>query len=126
MTQAPDRRVDRRPWLVLAVVVVVAAVILGSLGYATAERRRSVEIVEAHELDDVLLVVVGTCGGEPTVTKLDQTAAEVRIAVESTTRLLASAHNDCQDGVEVHLDAPLGDRVLIDGSNGHAVVVQRF
>jgi len=128
MTLTPDRRV-RRSWLVLAVVVVVvvAAVIVASLSYATAERRRSVEIVNAEELDDVvLLLAVDSCGGEPTVTELDQAEAEVRIAVESTTRLLASETNDCQDGVEVQLDAPLGDRVLIDGSNGRAVAVQRF
>jgi len=121
MTLTPDRRV-RRSWLVLAVVVVLAA----GYFYATAERRQPVEIVNAEELDEVLLVVVGTCGGEPTVSELDQGDAEVRIVVESTTQLLAGAGGDCQDGVEVHLDAPFGDRVLIDGSNGQAVEVQQF
>lgn len=123
MTQTPGRRVPR-PWPVLAVVVVLAAVIAAGYVYATAERRRPVEIVGATAFDNVVMLEVGSCGGEPTVTELDQADGEVRIAVEATTRLMGAAA-ECLDGLEVHLDAPLRDRVLIDGSNGQTVEVQR-
>lgn len=123
MTRTPHRRVSR-PWLVLAAVVVLAAVIIVGYVYALAERRRPVEIAGALVFDHVLMLEVGSCGGEPTITELDQAADEVRIAVEATTRPLGPA-NDCLDGIEVQLDAPLRDRVLIDGSNGQAVEVQR-
>jgi len=123
MTQTSGRRVSR-PGLVLGVVVVLAAVIAAGYVYAIAERRRPVEIFGAMASDDVVVLEVGSCRGEPTVTELDQADGEVRIAVEATTRPLGPAA-ECLDGIEVQLDAPLRDRVLIDGSNGQAVEVQR-
>lgn len=122
MTQTADRRVPRR-WLVLAAVVVLA-VIAAAYDYALTERRRPVEIMTAMAFDGVVVLEVGSCRGEPTVTELDQADAEVRIAVEATTRLMGPAM-ECADGIEVQLDAPLRDRVLIDGSNGQPVEVQR-
>ena len=123
MRQTRDRRVPR-PGLTLAVVVVLAAVIATAYVYAAAERRRSVEIDGAMAFDEVVLLVVGSCGGEPTITRLEQADGEVRIAVEATTRPMGPAA-ECQDSIEAQLDAPLGDRLLIDESNGQAVEVQR-
>ena len=123
MTQATVRRVRRR-WLVLAVVGVLATVIIVGYIYATAERRRPVEIIGATSLDEVVVLEVSSCHGEPTVTELDQADGDVRIAVEATTRPLGPA-DECNDVLEVRLDTPLGDRVLIDWSNGQEVEVQR-
>jgi len=118
-----DRRV-RRPALVAAVVVLLVAVVGGGYGYATAERRGLVQVVAATAMDDVLIVEVASCGGEPAVTELDQAESEVCVAVEATTRPTGPA-NQCLDSIDVRLDAPLHDRVLVDGSNGQAVEVQR-
>lgn len=123
MRQTPDRPVPR-PAVVLAVVLVVAAVVAAAYVYATTERRRSVEIVAATAFDDIVLLEVSSCGGEPTITKLDEADDDVRIVVEATTRLIGAAA-ECLDSIEAQLDAPLGDRVLIDESNGEAVEVQR-
>lgn len=123
MPQPAGRRVPRLR-LVLAILVLLAAVIAAVYVYATAELRRPVEIYSATVSNNVVILEVSSCGGEPTVTELDQLDGEVRISVESTTRLIGTAA-ECLDGLEVQLDAPLRDRVLIDGSNGQPVEVQR-
>lgn len=112
-----------RRWLVLTVGGVLAALLVAVYAYAYAERRRPVEIYGATEIDAVVLqFYVGSCGGEPIVTELDQSEDEVRIAFEATTG--GWYGNDCLDSIDVRLDAPLSGRVLTDGSNGDEAEVQ--
>lgn len=66
---------------------------------------------------------VGSCNGEPEVTVLEQTDTEVRVEITSTTPAPGWPGADCLDGLELTLDAPLGDRALVDLSTGDAVTV---
>ena len=103
--------------------MVLAAVVVAVFVFTTGERRRAVEIVTGTASGDVVVLEVGSCGGEPAVAELEESASEVRVTVEATTRPLGPAA-ECLDGVEVRLSAPLGDRVLVDGASGQPVEVQ--
>lgn len=87
--------------------------------------RGPVEIWEASTADGTgLQLVVASCNGEPEVTALEQTDTEVRIEVTSTTPAPGWPGEDCLDGLELTLDAPLGDRALVDLSTGDTVGVR--
>ena len=120
-------RLLQRSWsrsrLVPAGALVLTAVVIAGFLYATAERRRPVEIDLATASSDLLLLEVGSCGGEPAVVELQETADEVRIEVEATTRPLGGAA-ECLDGLRVRLSEPLGGRLLLDGASGDVVEVQ--
>jgi len=62
-----------------------------------------------------LFVTAGTCGGGPAaaVTEYDD---RVEIEVESTVQLGGGPRALCLDGVRIELDAPLGDRALVNAS----------
>lgn len=62
----------------------------------------------------VLHLVVDTCDGDPEP-EVVETEADVTVTVVSTRRDLGDG---CQDAVEVTLEAPLGDRSVIDGATG--------
>ena len=66
--------------------------------------------------DDVVHLWVDTCNGDPEVDVVES-AEEVTVTVVSTRRNPGDA---CQDDVSVTLEAPLGDRELIDGATGRA------
>ena len=71
-----------------------------------------------------MVLEVRSCGGEPAITELDESEDEVRIAVEATTRPVGET-DECLDSVEARLATPLRGRVLVDGSSGQTVEVQR-
>lgn len=86
--------------------------------------RGPVEITEASTADgSTLQLYVGSCNGEPEVTVLEQTGTEVRVEITSTTPAPGWPGADCLDGFELTLDAPLGDRALVDLSTGDTVRV---
>lgn len=64
-----------------------------------------------------LEIVVPTCHGDPEAT-VEQTQASVIITVVST---LYDPGDSCQDLVNITLDEPLGDRIVVDGTTGEAV-----
>lgn len=72
--------------------------------------------------DRQLEVGVGTCNQDPQVTAVE-TEAEVRLS--SNEVLPRGASNDCQDVDIVTLDAPLGERKVIDEASGDEVRVRR-
>lgn len=87
--------------------------------------RGPVEIWEAYTGGGTgLQLTVGSCNGEPEVTVLEQTDTEVRIEVTSTTPAPGWPGEDCLDGLELTLDAPLRDRALVDVTTGEAVAVR--
>ena len=65
-------------------------------------------------VDDVVQVSVDTCNGD-SAADVVETSDSVTITVTSTQR---ENSGDCLDGVEVALDAPLDDRVVVDGATG--------
>lgn len=86
--------------------------------------RGPVAVTEAEAIDGTLQLYVGSCNGEPEVTLLEQTATEVRVEVTSTTPAPGWPGADCLDGLALTLDAPLGDRTLVDASTGDVVAVR--
>lgn len=88
--------------------------------------REPVGFGEVYLVDDrTLQMNVWSCNGEPEVTALEETDGEVRLEVTSTVAAPGWASQDCLDGIEVTLAAPLGDRTLIDITTGDAVDVTR-
>lgn len=89
--------------------------------------RGPVEIWEAYAGGGAgLQLTVGSCNGEPEVTVLEQTDSEVRVEITSTTPAPGWPGEDCLDGLELTLDAPLGDRALVDVTTGDIVAVTTF
>lgn len=89
--------------------------------------RGPVEIWEAYTTGGTgLQLTVGSCNGEPEVTVLEQTDSEVRVEITSTTPAPGWPGEDCLDGLELTLDAPLGDRALVDVTTGDIVAVTTF
>ncbi|WP_299521160.1 hypothetical protein [uncultured Serinicoccus sp.] len=72
--------------------------------------------------DRELEVAVDTCNRDPDVTALES-EEEVRLKV-SVARSFALNSNSCGDAAKVVLDEPLGDRRVIDDSNGAELEVQ--
>jgi len=103
--------------------VMLAVVATAGYLYATAERRRPVEIVGAMVVSEAVIVEVRSCGGEPEITAIEESPREVRITVEASTRLIRSG-SECADSIEAQLEFPLRDRLLIDGTSGQPVEVR--
>lgn len=102
----------------------LAAVLVMALAGCPATVRKPVEFSHVTLTDDrTLEMSVDSCNGNPEVTELEQTETEVRLEVTSTVPGPGQPGNDCMDGIEVTLDAPLGDRVLVDARTGDAVEV---
>lgn len=86
--------------------------------------RGPVEVWEAYTGGGTgLQLTVGSCNGEPEVTVLEQTDTEVRVEITSTTPAPGWPGEDCLDGLELTLDAPLGGRTLVDVTTGDTVTV---
>lgn len=65
-----------------------------------------------------MVLAIGTCDGEPEVTRLDQGTARVEVEVTSTRHDPGDAGLDL---LTVELESPLADRELIDLSTGAVV-----
>jgi hypothetical protein len=69
-----------------------------------------------------LSVMVDGCRLDPTVDDLQQTAQEVRLLVRRD-HPAPLGTSSCADAVTVELDAPLGDRRVVDARSGVEVQV---
>ena len=88
--------------------------------------RQPVPFTSVHLVDDrTLQVSVPSCNGDPEVTALEESDAQVRLEVTSTVATPGWPSQDCLDGIEVTLEAPLGDRTLVDITTGDVVDVVR-
>lgn len=106
--------------LALAVVAVAVAVTL-TRGFSS---RDQVPVTDAFLFEqDRLTLVVDTCGREPELDLLREQDEVVEVAVVSTRTFGGSGGGDCQDSVEVRLQAPLGERSLVDATTGGALTV---
>lgn len=86
--------------------------------------RTTVGFNEAHDFGGTTLqLIVGSCNGDPEVTALEETADEVRIEVTSTIPAPGWGGDGCLDSFDVVLDAPLGDRRLVDLTTGRSPTV---
>lgn len=106
--------------LLLAVVVVAVAVTL-TRGVSWRDQVPVTRAILSAE--DSLTLVVNTCGGEPAIDLLREQNETVEVAVVSTRTFGVPGGEDCLDGVEVQLRAPLGDRNLVDATTGDDLAV---
>ena len=106
--------------LVLAIVAVGVAVTL-TRGVSWRDK---VPVSEAFLTEqNHLTLLVDTCGGEPELDLLREENDVVELAVVSTRTFGGSGGGDCQDPVEVRLQAPLGERSLVDATTGDDLTV---
>lgn len=117
----------RRRWWIVGALIAAGVVLAGVAwmvlhGYTTRER---VEVVSASYWVDrsQLMLTVGTCGGDPELSKLEETATQVDVEVVSTVPRFRGS-NDCLDVVEVTLPQPLGQRQVVDLATGQVVDVE--
>jgi hypothetical protein len=89
-----------------------------ALGVGCSSAPRIVEAVGAPD-SDRLGLVVDTCNADLAVTIGESTE---RVTVTITAR--GDTSDDCLDSVTLQLDAPLGDRVVVDGASGEVVPVR--
>ena len=88
--------------------------------------RSEVRVMEAHLLDpdrpDRLSLGVASCNGAPRAS-FRKTDVDVQVKVIAFSTPLHGG-DDCRDGVDVYLQEPLGDRVVIDMHTGQVVSVR--
>ncbi len=84
--------------------------------------RSDVRVDEAYLLTPQRLeLIVASCHGAPRVS-LRETDVDVQVKVKSFSTPFRGGL-DCQDGVEVSLREPLGDRAVVDEHTGKVVSV---
>lgn len=106
--------------LPIAMVVIFVALIGGIVWFLNSPA--PVDVAEAEVVDDDLTAIVNSCGGDLAV-DVHEDDSLVRVRVLDHRFRLRFAGNDCQDGVQIPLSVPLGQRNLIDDSSGHQVAV---
>lgn len=90
--------------------LLVAAMTLGACSSAT---HPSISDVYGDPTSTELTLSIGSCNQNPTV-DVDETATKIRLTVTAD----ADNSEDCADGATVTLDAPVGDRDIIDENTG--------
>ncbi len=105
---------------VLLIVGVAAAVFVAAIVWWAGDGMREVGIIEAVARTETELgLSISACNAARNDVDVVETDEEVVITVTSSD---APGGDDCADGVEVELGAPLGSQTLIDGSNGDRLV----
>ena len=98
-------------------VALVGAVVVGLSGCSHGP----VDIQRASVSPDgrTLQLIVGACNAD-----LTAVVEESEDTVEITVTARNESQNTCAEGIQVTLDSELGDRSVIDGSDGDALEVQ--
>ncbi len=123
VTEAPGR-------LALLIVAAVALLLAGFLAAVLAWDffgggvwRSEVSVAEAElRSSQRLVLIVNSCNGDPEVSLLWETDVDVQVKVVASSTPLRGGC-DGLDAVEVLLQEPLGDRVVIDKHTGQSVRV---
>lgn len=105
--------------------MVAAGLAAAALAGCSSDYVEQVAIWEARggSDPDILVVAVETCREAPYIQTLVQDASSVTVTI-AVTRYKGYPRYDCTgDPVVVTLDAPLGSRDVIDGTNGRVVPV---
>lgn len=110
--------------VVVALLVVIVVTVVGLQALQDVTVRSAVDVVEAEVRDDGSLVLeVDSCNGDPVASVLEQADDQVRIQVVASSTPFRGG-DDCLDAVEVALQEPLGDRVVVDAHTGSTVSVR--
>lgn len=98
--------------------LVVGSVVLLLAGCADDRADRSIMGVDVDANDGrTLWVAVASCNGNPEV-EVDESATQVALRARGGT-----TNDDCGDIVCVQLEAPLGERAVLDVTTGEPVAV---
>ena len=118
-----DRLKQLNVGAVLAIGLTIFAV-LSLLGCGLFASRGEVRVMDAElSPPDKLTLIVASCNENPKVSLLRETEDDVQVRVIADYDFFAQSGDDCQDIVEVQLQDPLGDRVVIDEHTGRLVSV---
>lgn len=114
---------SRRTW----VAAMVTSALLAACQVEPSTRRGPVELggeIFGATLagEDSISVEVPTCNGDPELGRLTETDEDVVIQVIST-QVVRGGSDACLDSLLVTLDAPLGDRALVDETSGRVLRV---
>lgn len=86
--------------------------------------RQEVRVREAWlESPDTLVLSADTCNEDPEVSVLQETDAEVQVLMRADAFPFRQSYPDCVEAITVQLQAPLGDRVVVDQHTGREVSV---
>lgn len=102
---------------VVGLSLVVAVVAWGWSVWRYETGRHEVSIIDATVEGRSLHLTLSACNLSDYKQDVAEGDASVTIAMTATGR----NHDDCADGATVELSEPLGDRSLVDGSNGEVV-----
>ncbi len=107
-------------------VCIIGAVFAAWLVLWDGVWRSEVSVVEAElRSPDRLVLFVDSCNEDPEVTLLRESDIDVQIKVVASSTPLRGG-GDCLDMVEVQLQEPLGDRVVVDKHTGQSVSVTAY
>jgi hypothetical protein len=104
----------------MKLVILVAILLALSLASTGCSSWREVDVGQASRSPGgTRIVVYFGCFSDPRI-RVEETEQEVRVLV--TTR--SESRGDCGGKYEIILSEPLGDRLLIDESDGEPVIVE--
>lgn len=84
---------------------------------------RTVEINGAQLFSDGRSIAnLNVCNADENTAQVSESDREVRVTARTDGPV---AGEECSDGIQVSLDAPLGDRALVDATTGNEVRVDR-
>lgn len=106
---------------------VLAAVCVGAAGCIAPPERGPVRAIDNENTSaswdgEVLSVPVETCNGDPEIVQLDETADQVVVTIESDRQ--GGEVPACLDYARVELDAPPGERTVLDSTSGQELRVR--
>ena len=107
--------------VVVAGLTAFAVWLLLGFGVFTLHREISVLSGAIFYPDKLLLVTDGHCRGGQQISMLRETDVDVQVKVTAPYRLIRMSGLDCEPSVEVRLQKPLGDRVVVDTHSGQTV-----
>ena len=107
--------------VVVVGLTVIAAWLLAGLGVLTLHGEVEVRSGTISYPDLLLLVTGGHCQGGQQISMLRETDFDVQVKVTAPYRPFRMSGLDCEPSVEVRLQKPLGDRVVVDTHSGQTV-----
>ena len=122
----------RRPALLIVAVAVIGLLAFGFwlflfIGHGGYTWRSEVSVLKAElHSPDRLTLIVASCNKDPEVSLLRETDVDVQVKVIADSHPFLLGGGDCVDIVEVQLQGPLGDRILVDHHTEQLVAVRTF
>ncbi len=115
---------ERRRCLI-GVVVVIGLLSIVALVFVFTGRGEARVVEVMFHSPQRLELLVASCNRNPAVSLLRESDVDVQVKVKVDSDF-RSGEGDCLDSVEVYLQEPLGDRVIVDKHTGRRVSITGF